>query len=65
MERINHTTHLSIAEMPKEEQTRMVNMAERYKEYLAEHAYIPLQDLPKYESAFNQIYHRKPQNLSI
>lgn len=55
---MDNTTHLSIADMSREEQTRMVNMAERYGQYTAGNAYIPLQDLPKYESAFNQVYRR-------
>ena len=51
--------------MPKEEQTRTVNMAEMYGQYLAENAYIPLQDLPKYERAYKQVYGKLHQNLSI
>ena len=58
------TTHLSIADIPKEEQTKTVNMAERYGQYLAENAYIPLQDLPKYERAYKQVYSKLHQNLS-
>lgn len=50
------TTRLNIADMPKGEQARMANMAERYGQYMAENAYIPLQDLPKYERAYKQVY---------
>ena len=31
-------------------------LAERYKEYLGGLAYIPLQDLPKYEKAYKKVY---------
>ena len=30
-------------------------MAQRYREYLQGWAYIPIQDLPKYEKAFNEL----------
>lgn len=33
-----------------------MNLAKRYKEYLAGYAYIPYQDLPKYEKAFDEVY---------
>jgi hypothetical protein len=64
---MDNTTHLRITDMPKEEQTRLVNMAERYSQYTAGNAYIPLQDLPKYESAFKQIHPTADitKNLSI
>ena len=60
---MNTTTHLSIADMPKEEQTRMVNMANHYRQYKNGTAYIPLQDLPKYEAAYQRIYPKKDMTL--
>jgi len=47
-----------LLELTKEEQTRIVNMASYYQQYISGDAYIPLQDLPKYEAAYKRLYGR-------
>lgn len=45
-----------LSELTKDEQTRIVAMSDRYQDYLADRAYIPLQDLPKYKAAYQRLY---------
>ena len=35
----------------------IIAQAERYRQYMQGWAYIPLQDLPRYEKSFKQIYY--------
>ena len=44
--------------MNQEQDIQKLEMAQRYRQHLLGHAYIPLQDLPKYEKAFKEIYEK-------
>lgn len=54
-----------LPELTKEEQTRIYGMAKYYQLYLAKHAYIPLQDLPKYEAAYQRLHPKKENTPDI
>lgn len=54
-----------LLKLTKDEQTRIANMAKYYKLYLAKHAYIPLQDLPKYEAAYQRLHPKKENTPDI
>lgn len=45
-----------LLKLTKQEQSVLVAQAETYKQYIQGHAYIPQQDLVKYEKAYNTIY---------
>lgn len=45
-----------LLELTKEEQTRICNMASCFQQHLNGDAYIPLQDLPKFEAAYKRLY---------
>jgi hypothetical protein len=45
-----------LLELTKEEQTRIVGMADHYGQYMEGNAYIPLQDLPKYKAAYKRLH---------
>ena len=47
---------MRIEDLTIEQQEQMVDMSARYKMYLHGYAYIPLQDLPKFENAFKIVY---------
>ncbi len=45
-----------LSELTKEEQTRISNMAICFQQHMNGEAYIPLQDLPKFEAAYKRLY---------
>lgn len=45
-----------LSELTKEEQARIANMASCYRQHMNGETYIPLQDLPKFEAAYQRLY---------